>query len=74
MAVQTLRRRGYEWPIVYCILETIITPKTHSEYKKLTVNKVLSVSAEIRSSILATLEWIREQVDFSQGGMTVLEF
>ena len=73
LAVQELRHRGYEWPIVYCV-KGKVSPEMQSSYEQLSVDKVLSVPAKFCSPVLATLEWLGGCVDLSRSGMTILEF
>lgn len=73
LVVQRLRRRGYEWPITYCVKDKV-SLETQSRYEELSVNTVLSIPAKARASAFATLEWVEKGVDLYRSGMTIVEF
>lgn len=70
--IEGLRQGGYEWPVTYCV-KGKVSPETRSAYKALMVDRVLSLPAATRSSVLDALAWIHERVALKDSGTTILE-
>ncbi len=70
--IQSLRQGGYGRPVTYCV-KGKVSPETRSAYEALSVNRVLSLPAATRSSVLDALAWVHERVTLRDSGITILE-